>query len=110
MISSTTNTQEFLSKYRRAVRLYFEKHGLPINQSAQFYTSECCDSGLGLANQIPEAAPPAGEVMDRGGGLPDKAKLPKIKTVTHSGGKLAKASVYSDAGSHTARMEDVEMK
>jgi hypothetical protein len=82
IIPSTKNTLEFLSQYRRAVRLYFEKHELPKGQSANFYTlthDGCC----GLADMVPEAAAPAGESMDRGDGRPKK-----VKTV--------KASVYGN--------------
>jgi hypothetical protein len=105
IIPSTKNTLQFLSQYRRAVRLYFEKYKLPKSQMVKFYTLShdgCC----GLASEVPEAAAPAGESMDRGDGRPKKVKTVK-------GSKTVKASVYgNEEGSHTASMEveSIDMK
>jgi hypothetical protein len=104
IISSTKNTTEFLSQYRRALRVYSEKHGLPKSQMAKFYPSTGCCQCVGTVQQVPEAvAPPVGgAMMDRGDGLPEK-----VKTI--------KASVYDqEAESHTSAMEGgigvIEMK
>jgi hypothetical protein len=102
IIPSTKNTTAFISQYRRAVRVYSEKHGLPKSQMAKFYASSGCTC-VGPVHQVPEgmAPPVGGATMDRGDGLPEK-----VKTV--------KAPVYdNEAESHTSAMDGgnvVEMK